>query len=258
VNLTQKYFRKLKQASIIWLMLDYDGTLADFARSPDEVLPDSALIELLKKLCDHPQISLAIISGRRLAHIEKLVPLSGVWLAGSYGIELRTPKGQYLHRTDFDRLRPSLERLKPEWEKLIDSLAGFYLEDKGWSLALHARFADDKLADQILIQSRTLAQKACSDSKFQILGGNKFLEIAPNEADKGNTIRFLLQKSDPEEIFPIYIGDDDKDERAFPVVQSLDGLTGCVCHHPRTTLADFQLQSPAETRQWLEELYRLV
>jgi trehalose 6-phosphate phosphatase len=258
LNLSALHQQNITVAEEIWLLLDYDGTLADFAPTPDDVIPDPELIALLQELARHPKIRMAIISGRRLAHIKKLVPISGIWLAGSYGLEMRTPNAQPLQRADFEQLRPQLEELKPQWADLIQSQEGFYLEDKGWSLALHARFAEDLLAEQILEKTRSLAKQTCSDDSFKLLGGHKFLEIAPREADKGNTVTYLLQRSKTNLIFPIYLGDDDKDERAFPVVQAHGGIAGCVCHRPRATQADFQLQSPHATRQWLAEFYEFI
>jgi trehalose 6-phosphate phosphatase len=255
MNLAKENLKKINAADRIWLLLDYDGTLADFAPTPDDVLPDPSLIALIQALSQHPKISLAIISGRRLAHIEKLIPLPGIWLAGSYGLEMRAPDGEHLHRADYDDLRPQLERLKPGWAELIESHDGFYLEDKGWSLALHARFAEDFLAKRILNQARILAEQTYSELKFQLLGGHKFLEIAPKQADKGNAVTYLLKQK---QALPIYLGDDDKDERAFPVVQANGGLAGRVCNPARSTQADFLLTSPQDTRAWLADLLNLL
>jgi len=258
MNFSPELLQKIKQAGQIWLLLDYDGTLADFAPTPDDVIPDPALIALIQKLARHPKISVAIISGRRLAHIEKLLPLPGIWLAGSYGLEMRTPTAEYLQRADYEDLRPQLERLKPAWTDLVKGQDRFYLEDKGWSLALHARFVEDSLAEATLLEARSIAKRTCDDGKFQILGGHKFLEIAPLAADKGHTVTYLLEKSLSEQSLPIYLGDDDKDEHAFPVVQSFGGITGCVCHQPRSTQSDFQLASPGAARAWLAELNRIL
>ncbi len=254
MTLSQENLRKIKAAEQVWLLLDYDGTLADFAPTPDHVIPDPDLIALLENLADHPKIKPAIISGRRLSHIEKLVPLPRIWLAGSYGLEMRTPTGENLHRADYESLRPQLEQLKPQWVNLIGTKEGFYLEDKGWSLALHARFASDLEAEEVLGQGSILAEGTCSEEMFRLLGGHKFLEIAPLEADKGNTVTYLLQQVGKDNIMPIYLGDDDKDERAFPVVQQLGGLAGCVCNPKRPTCADFLLESPQQTCDWLRNL----
>lgn len=241
-----------------WLLLDYDGTLADFSPTPDDVLPDDALITLIEKLAKAPKFDIAIMSGRRLSHIEKLLPIEGIWLAGSYGLEMRLPSGEYLYRAEFNSIRPKLEQLKPIWRMLIEGEEGFYLEDKGWSLAIHARYAADVLASDILEKARQAAQRFMIDGSFDLLGGHKFLEIAPQNADKGLSVSFLLEAYLDSNTLPIYIGDDDKDERAFLVVQRFGGVAGCVCSPARKTGANFRLDSPGETRQWLQELLDLV
>ncbi|MGD9048934.1 MAG: trehalose-phosphatase, partial [Anaerolineae bacterium] len=64
---------RLARAERIWLFLDYDGTLADFAPTPEHVLPDPALIALLGELVRQPWLRVAVVSGRRLGHVQKLV-----------------------------------------------------------------------------------------------------------------------------------------------------------------------------------------
>jgi trehalose-phosphatase len=215
------------------------------------------LIDLLQKLTAHPKIWPAIISGRRLAHIEKLVPIPGIWRAGSYGIELRVPNGEKVERISFKQIRPTLEQLKPVWEALIDGREGFYLEDKGWSLAIHAKFADDISAKQVLRSAREKGMLSFRGSTFNILGGYKFLEIAPSAANKANTVAFIIEQLPEKNLLPIYLGDDDKDEQAFPVVRDRGGLVGYVGNQSQTPQADFRLKSPADTRNWLWQLLHL-
>ncbi|MGD8627119.1 MAG: trehalose-phosphatase, partial [Anaerolineae bacterium] len=57
----------------IRLFLDYDGTLADFAPTPEHVEPDPDLAQLVARLASQPRLRVAVISGRRLAHVRKLV-----------------------------------------------------------------------------------------------------------------------------------------------------------------------------------------
>jgi len=59
------------------------------------------------------------------------------------------------------------------------------------------------------------------------LGGHKFLEIGPTLAHKGRTVDYLLDRYPWPGALPIYLGDDDKDEKAFGVIargQRDDGL----------------------------------
>jgi len=236
------------------LFLDYDGTLAGFAPTPDVIIPDPEVIDILTRLENHPFFQPAIISGRRLDHIIALVPVSRLLLAGTYGIEIRTPDGKHINRLDYSHIRPGLDLLKPKWEQLISGQVGFYLEDKGWSLAIHARFADDHAARTILSTARETAADCMDASLFRMMGGDKFLEVGPLLANKGATIEYILERYPVVDALPVYIGDDDKDEEAFAVVNQHNGISVVVSENERGTHADLRLQDPPSVREWLISL----
>ena len=249
--------QRLAAKENLWLFLDYDGTLAEFAPTPDHVLPDDELHDLVSRLAARPATRVAIISGRRLGHIQALLPLPDVLLAGTYGVELQLPDGRRVDRVPWDSIRPTLEAVQPGWAALIDQRPNFYLEDKGWALALHARFAGDSQAEQILAEARRLAEAGIAqapDGRFRLLGGHKFLEIGPAQANKGLTLRYLLQEHAWPGCLPVYVGDDDKDEEAFEVIQKQGGVAVVVAAQPRASHADCRLASPQAVRQFLGQL----
>jgi trehalose 6-phosphate phosphatase len=249
--------QRLAAAERLWLFLDYDGTLADFAPTPDHVTPDPEVVGLLARLVQQPRILVAVVSGRRLNHVEILVPVPGILLAGTYGVELRLPNEKRIERVPYHTIRPTLDSLKPRWEALIANHHGFFLEDKGWALALHARFAADDETEQVLTTARHMATIAAEDApadRFRILGGHKFLEIGPRLAHKGRTIDYLLDHYPVPGTLPVYMGDDDKDEEAFGAIQARGGIAILVAAEPRDSVADLRLESPQAARRWLETL----
>ncbi len=256
VALPKDLSQRLAAAERLWLFLDYDGTLADFAPTPEHVHPDSDLVALIDRLAQHPRFRVAVVSGRRLSHVRELVPVPGVLLAGTYGVELQTAEGERIDRLDYDRLRPVLDALKPQWAALIDEREGFFLEDKGWALALHARFAARDEADEVLAAAHSLAVAAISADleTFRLLGGHRFLEIGPRLAHKGLTVAYLLDRYPWPGALPLYLGDDDKDEEAFGVIKARGGIAVVVAAEPRPTEADLRLKSPQAARRWLESL----
>ncbi len=243
--------KKINHAKTIKLLLDYDGTLADFAPSPDHVLPDQDLINLLRALSQTPNIEVVILSGRRLQHIEQLVPIDDLWRAGTYGIEIISPQGELIERIDYRAIRPNLEQIKPKWHTLIDGSEGFYLEDKGWTLALHARDVDPDIGSRILLDARNILQKCHLSNQFRVLGGDRFLEVAPTIANKGLAVQYLVDRNDWQASLLIYIGDDDKDEEAFAVVKQHGGVTIKVERDAGGTTADVTLRDPHNVREWL-------
>jgi trehalose 6-phosphate phosphatase len=244
---------RLIAAERVRLFLDYDGTLADFAPTPEYVNPDPEVVDLLARLAGHPRFRVAVVSGRRLADVEKLVPVPGVLLAGTYGVELRLPDGERIDRVAYETVRPSLEAVKPKWAALIEGLEGFFLEDKGWALALHARFAEAEEAEEVLAAARAIADEVPPDL-FRILGSYRFLEIGPLLAHKGRTVDYVLVRYPWPGALPVYLGDDDKDEEAFGVIQAHGGVAILVGRELRETQADARLESPQAARCWLEGL----
>ena len=242
----------------LWLFLDYDGTLADFARTPDELIPDGELINLMERLADNQGLRVAIVSGRRLEHIRKLLPIPGLILAGTYGIELMLPEAGLVHLVVIETIRPALELIKPRWEALILGRKGFYLEDKGWGLALHARFADAEEADRVLKDAGRIAsdllERAGREDSIQMTGGNRFLEVGSKLADKVQAVDELVKRLPWPGARLVYIGDDDKDEKAFAAIHHHGGTAIVVAAAPRPTLADVRLESPREVRAWLESI----
>jgi trehalose 6-phosphate phosphatase len=248
----------MKKAGLLWLFLDYDGTLADFAPTPDDVYPDQQVIDLITQLSHQPFVKIAIISGRRLKHIQKLLPVDGIWLAGTYGIELQSPEGELIQRISYEQTRPILEMVKPTWEAIIENRPGFYLEDKGWSLAIHAKDALPEQATAILTNCREQAATMIVEKPFRVLGGDRFLEIAPQKANKGDTVEYLLSKNHQTDSCYVYIGDDDKDEYAFGIIKKYGGLAILVADQPRQTYANMRLPDPQSVRQWLWDLIKFL
>jgi trehalose 6-phosphate phosphatase len=241
----------------LWLFLDYDGTLKEFAPTPAHVEPDPEVVRELERLARKPGTRLTIISGRRLPDVRRLIPLSGILIAGSYGMDILTPEGRVIQRADFGEIRPILDTLRPQWEQLIEGRQGFYLEDKGWTLALHARWASDAEAESVLSSAGRLAQSSARPGLFQIVNEYKFVEIAPKLANKKAAVAYLVKNYPLPDARLLYIGDDDKDEDAFSVIHAHGGagvrvLAGAEAA-PSTT-ADFILESPGATRQFLRQL----
>jgi trehalose 6-phosphate phosphatase len=251
---SEQVLDRLCQSESLCLFLDYDGTLADFASTPDVIQPDAELTKLLDDLAHRPNTRLAIISGRRLAHVEALLPLTGVWLAGTYGIELRSPTGEHIERLDFATVRPVIDQAKPKLEVLLTGRPGFYLEDKGWALAIHARYVKESEAQKLLTLAKTELEPYCQSGEFQLLGGDKFLEIGPRLADKGLALEYLLGQVWLPGATVAYFGDDDKDERAFEIVKAHRGTAILVALKPRSTHANCRLDSPQAVRQWLKHI----
>lgn len=250
----EEFNQCLAKASQVRLFLDYDGTLANFASSPDVIQQDPALIALLSRLAGQEKYQLAVVSGRSLPHLLELLPFGGLLLAGTYGLEIQLPDGTRTAAVVYDQVRPMMERVKPVWQQVLDGQRGFFLEDKGWALAMHARFATPEDAVQVLEHAQKAVEALSPGPAYAIERRPRFLEIYPVEASKSRSIEYILTKYTPPGALPVFAGDDYHDEEAFSVVQSAGGFCIRVGPDGIPTRAQFQLKGPVQVRQWLAGL----
>ena len=249
--------RWARSADRLWLFLDYDGTLAEFAATPAQIEPDARVTRLLERLRGDTRKRVAIISGRKLDDIRALVPLPGLFLGGTYGLEWQTPAGEIQRRADARAIAPFIEKVRARWQQLVAGRSGYFLEDKGLAVALHARFAEDGDAERVLDLARRDATADLSSDTFRLLTGHRFLEVAPALAHKGEALEFLLGEFPWPGAQVAYLGDDDKDAAAFGVVHAHGGVAIWIVgssQWPRPPDADYALASPAAARRWLNRL----
>jgi len=246
--------RQIVAGRRVWLFLDYDGTLVPIARTPDEARPDAPLLKLLSGLAEMPALLVTVLSGRPLSSLQTMLPISRLILAGTYGIEVQMPGKGVIIRADPVRLRPTIEQVRSAWAQLIAGRDGFLLEDKWVAVALHARFADSTDAKVVLPRARAIATQSVRTHHFRILQGDRFLEVAPAAAHKGQTVEWLLSQYPFPGALTVYCGDDDKDEEAFAVVRRRGGIPIVVGQGQRTTQAAYRFDSPDAVRGWLQLL----
>ena len=227
------------------LFLDFDGTLVEFAATPDGVQPDPALRALLERLQQRLDGAIAIITGRRIASIDSLLAPLQLAAAGLQGIERRTADGRSERpATPAAWLEPVRERLAAH----VDAHPGLLLEDKEFSLALHYRSAPQHAAaTRALLQSMQTSFPADA----RLLEGNSVFELRPGTHDKGTALDWFMTEPPFAGRRPIYLGDDDADLPAMQAAQRRGGMAIAV--GPRLATAH-RLQDPRAVRGWLESL----
>ncbi len=240
-----------------WIFLDYDGTLVPIARTPAEALPDAELTKLLSRLAGRKSFQTIVLSGRPLSSLQALLPIDGMILAGTYGAEVQMPDGRIIRHADPAALRPAVEQIRRAWGALTENRQGFFIEDKGMAVALHARFADADEAQSVMEDARREAEDLMRGEDLRLLGGDRFLEAAPANADKRLAVDWLLDRFAGRGAYPVYFGDDDKDEEAFDAIRCRSGLPIVVGERQPETRALVRLHSPENVRVWLEDMLTL-
>jgi trehalose 6-phosphate phosphatase len=247
----QGIVRHLRDGGHLTLFLDYDGTLVPIAPTPAEAMPDDELLELLASLASHRSIRTVILSGRPLDELQRLLAVHGLVFAGLYGVEMLMGGITVIREPAHKGNRSTLTRLRDGWVKLAGGLDGFLLEDKGKAVALHARWADAQQASDVLAAARALATDLIDIHSFRILDGDRYLEVAPLTANKGETVDWLLKQYPIPLDLPVGFGDDNKDDASFVAIRRLGGLAIGVGHRYPLPGVDARVESPKIVRAWL-------
>jgi trehalose 6-phosphate phosphatase len=224
------------------LFLDFDGTLVEIAPAPDLVRVAPELPYLLAAVADDLDGALALVSGRPLDDLARLLaPFSGA-MAGQHGRERRRSDGSVLRSP----VPPALARAAPVMADFAERHAGVMLEDKGGSLALHYRQAPS-LAAACSALVRGIAD--ASRGELRAIDGKMVVELMARTAGKGHAIAAFLAEPPFRGRIPVFVGDDNGDEEGFAAVDGRGGISVRVGAGP--TAARHRFAQVADVLAWL-------
>jgi len=236
---------RLRAADRCAFFLDFDGTLVNIRRHPGEVRSSRRVERILKRLIAHPNCFVAIVSGRRVRDLRRLVSVDGLHYFGLHGAE-REGKLVALRNTT----RLALGRAKRAAQRQLGGLSGVWIEDKGFSFCVHYRNAH--AATRTAAASLDKLLRSWADL-FYVLSGKWIWEVLPRELPgKSSAVRDALAKLPPGTP-AVYLGDDDTDETAFAVLT--DQITIRVGKTPNTH-ARYWLGAPADVLRFLTRVER--
>jgi trehalose 6-phosphate phosphatase len=217
------------------VFLDIDGTLIDLAPTPDSVIvpPDlpAALQDLRAKLGG----ALAILSGRKIADIDRLVG-AGLPCAAEHGALLRDPAG---HVAQLVQRPAAYEHWVRVFNRYAQSMPGVLVEEKQFSLVVHYRRAPEHEAELGQLVERLIGE---SDDAVLLLAHCAF-EMKPRGGDKGDALAAFMAQPPFAGRVPVFVGDDVTDE---PAIRKADELGGAGLH----VMRDFGGSTQA-VRDWL-------
>jgi trehalose 6-phosphate phosphatase len=216
------------QDKSVFLFLDYDGTITPIVRRPRDAVLSSVTREILRRLVSLPGCRVAVISGRNLTEIKKLVHLKNIIYAGNHGFQVDCPEANFtisLPRT----YEKTFKAAKAALQKSLLTLEGVHLEDKNICLTVHYRKAAKKDITAVKAAFQKITAPLLLENKIRVTSGKRIFEIRPPvDWHKGEVVAWFLQKVYPaprsESLLPVYIGDDITDEDAFRVLRK-SGLT---------------------------------
>ena len=227
------------------LFVDVDGTLVDFVDRPEAVLADAALIALLGELFEASGGAVALISGRTIDALDAIFAPLRLPAAGLHGFE-RRDAGHHLHRDSIYSVQ--LNQARAHLGAVAARHPGLQLEDKRYALALHFRRAPQ--AEPVVWRAMAAALAKLAP-RFELLSGDRVLEIKPTGYSKATAVEAYLEERPFQGRMPVYLGDDVTDLDGFEAVRRQHGVDIAVGGR---VSARWSLAAPAAVRAWLRSL----
>ncbi|MFH0839962.1 MAG: trehalose-phosphatase [Candidatus Omnitrophota bacterium] len=238
----------------LFIFLDYDGTLTPIKNTPAEAKMSAEARKVLKRLAKKGRNKVAIISGRSLKDIKKIVGISGILYVGNHGLEMEGPKITFKCP-----VTPAyigiLGKIKRELAAGLSKIEGVIIEDKGLTLSVH--FRQVKKKDELPVKTifYNSVRPYIKKRAIRVTSGKKVFEVRPPlRWNKGNAVMWLLAHSTAlgakRGTIPIYIGDDVTDEDAFKALRKR-GITVFVGNAPLSK-AKYYLEDSEEVIKFLK------
>ena len=224
------------------LFLDIDGTISDIAPAPELALVSQQTRDVLVRLHRNALGALAVISGRQLADIDRLIGIPRLPAAGIHGAELRRSDG-VIERSGGDAI--DIGAIDSSLRIRFAKHAGIVIERKPLAVAIHYR-ADPGCGPLVIDAARDIVN---ANPALKSLAGKMIVEILPATIDKGSAVARLMALAPFSGRIPVFAGDDTTDEDAFRVVNAADGIS--VKIGDGTSDANYGFQGAEDFRCWL-------
>ena len=200
------------------LLLDLDGTLLDIAPTPEEVVVGPGLVDdlaVLRRVCGD---ALAVVTGRPIAQVDRLLGAVPFAVAGEHGTSIR-------HAPEAVTEHIELPPIPSSWCSRAESLAAAhprsFLEQKSHGLVLHYRAVPDAGPALRAGLEDLLGEHPAS---HVLMAAKMAWELRPTGADKGTAVRALMKHAPFAGRIPVFIGDDVTDEDGMNAARDLGGI----------------------------------
>jgi trehalose 6-phosphate phosphatase len=225
--------------------LDFDGTLTHFKEDPAAVLLPERERRTLSALAKAADGAVAIVSGRAIADIDRMLDPLALPVAGVHGLERRTGNGK-IFRAALPEAPLSAARAR--LQGLARRHPGLLIEEKPGSIALHFRRRPE-LEPQCLEVARSTVE---AHEELQVLRGKMVIEFKAGGATKADAVAAFLKEEPFRDRRPFFAGDDSTDEDVFTKMLEWKGISIKV--GPGATAAAYRAPGIDAFRDWLADL----
>ncbi len=191
--------------------LDFDGVISEITPHPAHATLSPRTAQALQELSGRSDTRLAVLSGRRIDELEKLVGLSGIYYSGNHGLQIEGPGIRWTH-PEANAVDRSL------WQALVEELKavpGALVEHKSLGAAVHYR--------QVPLSYRRRLRNIVRNylhglgPRFRVIHGKKIYDLRSSlDWDKGHALAMIREQLEGAPSWnALFVGDDTTDEEAF-------------------------------------------
>jgi len=247
-----------KQNPVKILILDFDGTLAPIVQSPKEATLPMETRDLLEKLCQKPNLYLAVVSGRTLEDIKEKIGLPNIIYGGNHGLEGEIFGKKYSFPIP-SKTDSTLKKIRKSLDKISDQFKGILIENKELSLSFHYRLTDTGQISKIISLLDKTLKPYVEKKLICIIAGKKVVDVIPYvNWNKGHfaalVIKQITAKTRKRPV-TVVVGDDETDEDTFKYLKN--DIT-IVVGNKRQSKAKYYLKNPKEVVKFLKLLNTII
>lgn len=241
---------RLRDAAALAVACDFDGTLTQIVRHPDEARLTTRARRALEGIARLPGARLAVLSGRAIEDLAGSLALEGIFLAGQSGLQTRDEAGaSEVHVRPGEGIPEGLRDTLREW---CGGFPGTRIEDKGLSIAVHYR--EVAAERQRAFTSGLRGRLGPHRDRIRVVPGKRVFEVMPPGGRSKATALERWLGTDPRGVQVFYLGDDINDEPALAWVRARGGVSVTVARS--ASRAEYALPAPRDVVWFLEWLAR--
>jgi len=241
----------LLQAKNKAFFLDYDGTIAEIKKKPEDAVPDDEIKALFARLEACRNLDVYLISGRKKEDMEQ-------WFS-QYRFNLVAEHGYYYKHWNADEWVVFDTQADLSWKNQIIDIFQLYtgmtpgsiIEEKTSSVVWHYRNSDPEFGSWKANQLVAELYEMLSNLPVEIHHGRKIVEVGSIQLNKGIVLRHFVQLNKYDSI--LCAGDDETDENMFRYGEDVE-MFSIKVGRSVDTMAKFKISGPRAFRAFLSEL----
>lgn len=254
------------------LFFDYEGTLQECeyknenakSQHTPNCAPSTRLMKLLTALSSDPRNTIFIISGSQKNHLDEwFSSIPNICLAAEYGFYYKICKSdgdcewkELLHIKDWSWKDSILKIL----EGFTEKTEGSFIAQKEASISWFYKDCDIYFGNVQANEIKTHLQNIFENCKLDFVNGKGYLEIKPQNVNKGYFLSHILMQKFTDKVEPDFIfaiGDGTSDEEMFNYLNSVNNQLTYLKPNIKMYTCTIA-RKPSNAKYYLNEIYEVL